>query len=260
MSHWSFAASFIVILAGIGVLVLAAWLGWGNGQRNGRRGKVALLEVVRFVAVAMLAFTLLQRSIPVSSSVPTRRRSSSSTTPRAACRRAMSSARMTSSPGPPGSTRKTRAPTGHHSGPGSKVMTGPFGTPPGVPTTNALGQTGEIGTDLSGALARCSGSSATSRRAAVDRWRLESWPSPIGVATRYRIRVSPFTVLSPGRDEPIADLAMEEVAAPAYGLFWGADRHTLHGTEPPAARCSTEVRLMQGTEQLAAKKNTLPGE
>ena len=60
MSHWSFAASFIVILVGIGVLVLAAWLGWGNWQRNGRRGKVALLQVVRFVAVAMLAFTLLQ--------------------------------------------------------------------------------------------------------------------------------------------------------------------------------------------------------
>ena len=60
MINWSFAASLMVILAGIGVVVLAAWLGWGNWQRNGRRGKVALLEVIRFVAVAMLAFTLLQ--------------------------------------------------------------------------------------------------------------------------------------------------------------------------------------------------------
>ena len=49
----------MVILAGIGGVTLAAWLGWGNWQRNGRRGKVALLEVLRFVAVAMLAFTLL---------------------------------------------------------------------------------------------------------------------------------------------------------------------------------------------------------
>ena len=60
MSHWSFADSSIVILAGIGVVALAAWLGWSNWQRNGRRGKVALLEALRFVAVAMLTFTLLR--------------------------------------------------------------------------------------------------------------------------------------------------------------------------------------------------------
>ncbi len=60
MSHWSFAASSIVILAGIGVVALSAWLGWSNWQRNGRRGKVALLEALRFVAVAMLTFTLLR--------------------------------------------------------------------------------------------------------------------------------------------------------------------------------------------------------
>ena len=60
MINWSFAASLMVMLAGIGVVVLAAWLGWGNWQRNGRRGRVALLESLRLVAVAMLAFTLLQ--------------------------------------------------------------------------------------------------------------------------------------------------------------------------------------------------------
>ena len=60
MNHWSFAASLMVVLAGIGGVTLAAWLGWGNWQRNGRRGKIALLEVLRFVAVAMLAFTLLR--------------------------------------------------------------------------------------------------------------------------------------------------------------------------------------------------------
>ena len=48
MSHWSFAASLMVILAGIGVVALAAWLGWGNWQRNGRRGKIALLEGAHF--------------------------------------------------------------------------------------------------------------------------------------------------------------------------------------------------------------------
>ncbi|MEE1543918.1 MAG: hypothetical protein V1267_04765, partial [Alphaproteobacteria bacterium] len=50
----------MLLLAGIGVLALAAWLGWGNWQRNGRRGRVALLEGLRFVTMAMLAFTLLR--------------------------------------------------------------------------------------------------------------------------------------------------------------------------------------------------------
>ena len=60
MSHWSFAGSLMVILAGTSVVALTAWLGWSNWQRNGRRGKVALLELLRFVAVAMLTFTLLR--------------------------------------------------------------------------------------------------------------------------------------------------------------------------------------------------------
>ncbi|MBC8245660.1 MAG: hypothetical protein H8E20_14865, partial [Verrucomicrobia bacterium] len=59
MSHWSFAASLMMILAGIGVVVLAAWLGWGNWQRNGRRGRVALLEAPRLAAAAMPALPVL---------------------------------------------------------------------------------------------------------------------------------------------------------------------------------------------------------
>ena len=60
MSNWYFAASALILLVGTGVMVLSAWLGWSIWQRNGRRGKVGLLELLRFAAVTLLAFTFLQ--------------------------------------------------------------------------------------------------------------------------------------------------------------------------------------------------------
>ena len=259
MSHWSFAASFIVILAGIGVLVLAAWLGWGNWQRNGRRGKVALLEVVRFVAVAMLAFTLLQpeyirlikRTDPPQVVILNDASGSMQT------RDVVSTNDIV--------TRTAWIDTQNKSAywtpleAGSKVMTGPFGTPPGVTTTNALGQTGEIGTDLSGALGSVLRQQRNLKAVLLltdGDWNLG--PSPIGVATRYRDKGIPVYSVVTGRDEPIADLAMEEVAAPAYGLFGEqiAIPYTVQSHLPRDV--ATEVRLMQGTEPLAAKKITLP--
>ena len=138
-------------------------------------------------------------------------------------------------------------------------MTGPFGTPPGVTTTNALGQTGEIGTDLSGALGSVLRQQRNLKAVLLltdGDWNLG--PSPIGVATRYRDKGIPVYSVVTGRDEPIADLAMEEVAAPAYGLFGEqiAIPYTVQSHLPRDV--ATEVRLMQGTEQLAAKKITLP--
>lgn len=55
MSNWYFATSALILLVGTGVMVLSAWLGWSIWQRNGRRGKVGLLELLRFAAVTLLA-------------------------------------------------------------------------------------------------------------------------------------------------------------------------------------------------------------
>ena len=259
MSHWSFTASLVVILAGIGILALAAWLGWGNWQRNGRRGKVALLEVVRFVAVAMLAFTLLQpeyirlikRTDPPQVVILNDASGSMQT------RDVVSTNDIV--------TRTAWIDTQNKSAywtpleAGSKVLSGPFGTPPGVITTNALGQAGEIGTDLSGALGSVLRQQRNLKAVLLltdGDWNLG--PSPIGVATRYRDEGIPVYSVVTGRDEPIADLAMEEVAAPAYGLFGEqiAIPYTVQSHLPRDV--ATEVRLMQGTEPLAAKKITLP--
>ena len=83
-------------------------------------------------------------------------------------------------------------------------------------------------------------------------------PSPIGVATRFRDQGIPVYSIVTGQDQPIADLSMEEVSAPAYGL--------LANRSPSPTRCkshlprdvATEVRLMNGRDIIASKKITLP--
>ena len=60
MSNWSLTAPSFSILISIGVVLLSGWLGWGIWNRNGRRRNIAILEVLRTIAVTLLAFTLLE--------------------------------------------------------------------------------------------------------------------------------------------------------------------------------------------------------
>ena len=78
------------------------------------------------------------------------------------------------------------------------------------------------------------------------------------MARRYRDESIPVYSIVTGRDEPIPDIAMEEIAAPAYGLFGEqiAIPYTIQSHLPRDV--ATEVRLMNGTDRLAAKKVTLP--
>ena len=260
MSHWSFADSSIVILAGIGVVALSAWLGWSNWQRNGRRGKVALLEALRFVAVAMLTFTLLrpefvreiQRTDPPQVAILTDASGSMQT-------RDVVSTNNIVARGAWIDSQNKRAFWTPLEEAGSEVLVGAFSAPPDLGATNALGQAREVGTDLSGALGSVLEQQRNLKAVLLlsdGDWNLGS--SPIGIATRYRDQGIPVYSIVTGQDESIPDLAMEEVAAPAYGLFGEqiAIPYTVQSHLPRDV--ATEVRLMQGTEQLAAKKITLP--
>jgi len=259
MSHWSFAASLMVILAGIGVVALAAWLGWGNWQRNGRRGKVALLEVIRFVAVAMLTFTLLRPEFV--------RRIQRTEPPQVAILRDASGSMQTRDVVSTNNiiTRTAWIDSQNKRAfwkpleTGSEVLVGAFAAPPDLTVTNTLGQAREIGTDLSGALGSVLKQQRNLKAVLLltdGDWNLG--PSPIGIATRYRDQGIPIYNVVTGRDETIPDLAMEEIAAPAYGLFGEqiAIPYTVQSHLPRDV--ATEVRLMHGTEQLAARKISLP--
>jgi len=258
MINWSFAASLMVILAGIGVLALAAWLGWSNWQRTGRRGWVALLEVLRLVALAMLAFTLLQPEFV--------RQIERTETPQIIILNDASGSMQTRDVVSTNNivTRadwldaQTKRAFWAPLEASSEVLSGVFAAPTDSTTTNALGQANEIGTDLSGALSSVLKQQRNLKAVLLlsdGDWNLGD--SPIGIATRYRDEGIPVYSIVTGRDEPIPDLAMEEIAAPAYGLFGEqiAIPYSIQSHLPNDV--ATEVRLMNGSERLATKKVTL---
>ena len=117
----------------------------------------------------------------------------------------------------------------------------------------------EIGTDLTAALSGLIEQQKNLKAVLMltdGDWNLG--PSPIGVATRFRDQEIPIYSIVTGQDQPIADLSLEEVTAPAYGLFGEqiAIPFTIQSHLPRDV--STEISLMSNREVLASKKITLP--
>ena len=259
MSHWSFAASTLILLAGVGVMALSAWLGWSIWQRNGRRGKVGLLELLRFVAVTLLAFTLLRPEFV--------RLIERTEQPQVAILNDLSGSMHTRDVV---STNEIITRSGwlneqnerEYWKPleaGSEVMVESFAEPPDLSSTNTVAQPKEIGTDLNAALSAVIEQQKNLKAVLMltdGDWNLG--PSPIGVATRFRDQGIPIYSVVTGQDQPIADLSLEEVTAPAYGLFGEqiAIPYTIQSHLPRDV--STEIKLLSHSEVLASKKITIP--
>ncbi len=259
MSQWSFATSALILLVGAGVMVLSAWLGWSSWQRNGRRGKVGLLELLRFAAVTLLAFTLMQPEFV--------RLIERTEQPQVAILNDLSGSMLTRDVVSTNEiiTRsewleeQTKREYWKPLETGSEVMIESFAAPPDLSATNAVAQPREIGTDLTAALSALIEQQKNLKAVLMltdGDWNLG--PSPIGVATRFRDQEIPIYSIVTGQDQPIADLSLEEVTAPAYGLFGEqiAIPFTIQSHLPRDV--STEISLMSNREVLASKKITLP--
>ena len=259
MSNWYFATSALILLVGTGVMVLSAWLGWSIWQRNGRRGKVGLLELLRFAAVTLLAFTFLQPEYV--------RLIERTEQPQVAILNDLSGSMLTRDVVSTNEiiTRsewleeQTKREYWKPLETGSEVMIESFAAPPDLSATNAVAQPREIGTDLTAALSGLIEQQKNLKAVLMltdGDWNLG--PSPIGVATRFRDQEIPIYSIVTGQDQPIADLSLEEVTAPAYGLFGEqiAIPFTIQSHLPRDV--STEISLMSNREVLASKKITLP--
>tara|TARA_B100000609_G_scaffold199560_1_gene204158 strand:- start:5062 stop:7266 length:2205 start_codon:yes stop_codon:yes gene_type:complete len=259
MSQWSFANSALILLVGAGVMVLSAWLGWSSWQRNGRRGKVGLLELLRFATVTLLAFTLMQPEFV--------RLIERTEQPQVAILNDLSGSMLTRDVVSTNEiiTRsewleeQTKREYWKPLETGSEVMIESFAAPPDLSATNAVAQPREIGTDLTAALSALIEQQKNLKAVLMltdGDWNLG--PSPIGVATRFRDQEIPIYSIVTGQDQPIADLSLEEVTAPAYGLFGEqiAIPFTIQSHLPRDV--STEISLMSNREVLASKKITLP--
>ena len=259
MSNWYFAASALILLVGTGVMVLSAWLGWSIWQRNGRRGKVGLLELLRFAAVTLLAFTLMQPEFV--------RLIERTEQPQVAILNDLSGSMLTRDVVSTNEIisrsewleERTKREYWKPLETGSEVMIESFAAPPDLSATNAVAQPREIGTDLTAALSALIEQQKNLKAVLMltdGDWNLG--PSPIGVATRFRDQEIPIYSIVTGQDQPIADLSLEEVIAPAYGLFGEqiAIPFTIQSHLPRDV--STEISLMSNREVLASKKITLP--
>ena len=259
MSNWYFATSALILLVGTGMMVLSAWLGWSIWQRNGRRGKVGLLELLRFAAVTLLALTFLQPEYV--------RMIKRTEQPQVAILNDLSGSMLTRDVVSTNEiiTRsewleeQTKREYWKPLETGSEVMIESFAAPPDLSATNAVAQPREIGTDLTAALSALIEQQKNLKAVLMltdGDWNLG--PSPIGVATRFRDQEIPIYSIVTGQDQPIADLSLEEVTAPAYGLFGEqiAIPFTIQSHLPRDV--STEISLMSNREVLASKKITLP--
>lgn len=61
--NWSFGTSWSSLILGIMVALVSAWVCYANWQRSGRRPAVARLELLRFVLILLLFFTLLRPEV-----------------------------------------------------------------------------------------------------------------------------------------------------------------------------------------------------
>src|SRR4051794_6260280 len=60
MSHWAFAAGWATILGALALWAFSGWLCYSNWRRSGKRPAIARLEILRFILVTLLGFTLLR--------------------------------------------------------------------------------------------------------------------------------------------------------------------------------------------------------
>ena len=222
MSNWSFTFSAFSILTCICIIALSGWLGWSIWNRNGRRRKVAILELLRTLAVILLAFTLLEPEFI--------RRIIRTEQPQISILNDYSGSMLTRDIVSTNEiiSRKKWLDDQNKSeywkqieeGSNVQVNINEFSAPANPSPTNTLARVEEIGTDLNAVLTSELEQEKNLKAVLLisdGDWNLG--PSPISIATRYRDREIPIYSIVTGQDQPIPDLSLEEVTAPAYGLF-----------------------------------------
>lgn len=253
--NWSFGTTVPSLMIGAIIWIGSAFICWSIWQRSGRRKAVARLEALRFILITLLTFTLFRPEV-----VQQIQRKDK---PEVAVL-LDSSGSMETRDVPEGGQLLSRAqwvqeqvgrkfwkPLERD----AKVALAEFSAPP--KGTNALTQT--IGTDLNGALENAFARAQNLKSVLLitdGDWNLGK--SPVGAATRFREQNIPVFAVAVGRDKPLPDLSLENVAPPSYGLF--GEQITI----PFAIRSflsqeiKTTVSLYDGSREESKKQVTIP--
>jgi uncharacterized membrane protein len=214
MSHWSFAVSFSVVVAGLAIWLGALWLSYANWHRRGRTKTAGALEILRWVIISLLVFTLWRpefiRLIDRSESPEILILTDASGS--------METADVTL-----GDEIITRADwLEHQRGQEfwkplentAQIRFEEFSAP-GASSPNDLD-----GTDLDQALETILKRQKNLKAVLLltdGDWNMGR--SPVGTSTRFREQEIPIFAVAVGRDSPMPDLVLERVSAPSYGLL-----------------------------------------
>ena len=255
MNRWSFAVSIPVVLLGLVIVGITAWLCYSNWDRGGRRRAVALLEGLRFVLVLLLGFTLLRpefvREIQKTETpeVIILADASGSMLTRDLV---LSNSVITRADWVRGATQPDRWKVLEQN---AEVSVERFA----IADTNATAATGGQGTDLNSALESVLQRGRNLKAVLVlsdGDWNVGK--SPVGTATRFRSENIPVFTVTVGRESPAPDLALEDVSAPAYGLFGEQILIPFRIQNHLPREVKTVVTLLDGTREESRKEVTIP--
>lgn len=253
--NWSWGASPALVCGGLLVVALAGAIGYLNWTRGGRRRIGGLLELLRFLLVLLLGFTLLRPEVV--QSIRSRER------PQLTILVDQSGSMATRdllSGGPLESREEwvARRLQQQFWGP----LTGKVNVAIeefGRPATNA--PLSARGTDLNTALERPLDEAGNLQAVLLlsdGDW--NSGQSPLAAAARYREREIPVFAVTVGSETPLPDLHLETVSPPSYGLF--GEQITIPFTirSHLTNEVKTTIVLQDGSKEETRKEIVIPAQ
>jgi hypothetical protein len=250
MSHFSVAAPVSVIVPGLAIWLGAAWLCHANWRRSGNRRAAGRLEALRFILVSLLVLTLLrpeyvehlQRTATPEIAILVDGSDSMKTRDMVVSNNVVSRAQWLQL------QRAVWAPLRNK----AKVSVETFAAP--STNQNAINGT-DLGRALEDAFHRFKNLKAVLLLSDGD-WNMGQ--SPLGAATQYREQNIPVFTVAVGRETPLPDLALEDVSAPAYGLFGEEIAIPFKVTSHLPREVKTTVSIMDENGEAASKQITIP--
>jgi hypothetical protein len=250
MNHFSIAAPVSVVVMGLAIWLGAAWLCHANWRRSGNRRAAGRLEALRFILVTLLVLTLLrpeyvehlQRTATPEIAILADGSDSMKTRDLLVSNNVMSRAQWLQLQSNFWAPLRNKA----------KVSVETFA----APSTN---QNAINGTDLGQALEttfhRFKNLKAVLLLSDGD-WNMGQ--SPLGAATRYREQNIPVFTVAVGSETPLPDLALENVSAPAYGLFGEEIAIPFKVTSHLPREDKTTVSITDENGEAASKQIDIP--
>lgn len=211
--NWSFGASPLIVVLAFFLLGASVFISWLNWSRSGRRGAILALEILRFILVVLLAFTLLRPEVV--QTIKNQER------PELAILLDSTGSMATRDVVTPSNIITRAAWISNQVGgkfwssleKSTRVVVDQFG---GASTN----RTNILGTDLNSALEAPLGREENLKAVLVitdGDWNVGR--SPIGAAAQYRERGIPIFAVAVGSETPLPDLQLEAISPPSYGLF-----------------------------------------